>query len=153
MLEFGKDHSEDQQRTLGQQLIEGRDRGQDHAVIENADHRNTKQRTDNAALATIHGAAAKEGSRDRFQLKPLRAGNRLPRSGSGRQQDATDTGNRTTHHERANAIAVEIDTGKPRHDRIAPDGIEIPSDNGFRKEDVKDDRRDDQHPDRAAECP
>lgn len=147
LLEFSEDHRKDQQGALGKQLIEGRDRGQDHAIVQDPDHGHPEQRTDDTALASLHGTATKEGSRDGLKFQPLRAGNRLARPGAGCQQDAANPRHSATHDERADAVAIEVDPGEAGNDRVAANGIEIPADDGLGQEDVEHHRRHDQHPD------
>ena len=81
------DHRHDQQRALGEQLVEGRHAGQDQAVVEHADDQHAEQRADDGALAALQRAAAQDRRGDRLQLQALAARGRLAGHGARGQQE------------------------------------------------------------------
>ena len=131
---FGNHHSKDQQRALCKQLIEGRHRGQDHAVVQDADDRDAEQRADDRSLAALQRAAAEHGGGDRLQLQPLRARDRLARAGARGKQDAGEPGGDAAHDVDADAVAVDVDAGEARDDRIAAERVDVAADDRARQE-------------------
>ena len=74
--------------------------------------------------------------------EPVRAASRMPAT------PAADA----AHDVDADPVAVDVDAGEARDDRIAAEGVDVAADDGLGEEDLEEDGRADEHPDRKRQA-
>src|SRR5580700_3077175 len=147
-LLLGDDHRRNQQDALRHHLEERGHAGQDQSIVQNANDEDAEQSADDRALAAGQRAPAEDSRRDGFQFKTLGAGDRLSRSGSGREQHSREARGRAAQYVDSDLIGANVETGETRHDRIAADGVNVAAGDGVAHQHEEDRDDDDEYQNR-----